>query len=434
MTTTYLPEVAVTAIVTHGANPRRDVGNVDDLAASIEAHGLLEPLVVAPMNGVEYRLIAGHRRLAAARQAGRTTVPVLLREDLDTPPKQLEAMLIENTQRVDLTAVEEGDAYAQLVAFPGYTPAKAAKSTGRSVKLVKQRLAISTLPDQAKAKVHAGTIPLDHAAALAEFVGTDQYTELARQAGTPNFDWTLRRMREDAEKAALLTKVRDFAEVAGWTIGDLSADRGALVYTPGWNATADDIMEALTSLRETCEPLLLILAPYRWSIHQPAGTDTGDQGDDVDDTAATELAAARLAKEQHAADLETARQVRLTWLQRNAWQQRIGKDERSTVLRLLIGGYLDDSWEDEDLAMAYVPPTPEGEDDEDHLRAWVAQADEPALWRLLCSLAFSLGRSGWTNWSGPAGHEDSIRFAQALGYDPSDIERDLIEPKVEVSV
>ena len=95
MTTTYLPDVPVETIRPHGATPRRAVGNVDDLAASIKAHGLLEPLVVAPINGSEYRLIAGHRRLAAAKQAGIRAVPALLREDLDTPPAQLEAMLVD---------------------------------------------------------------------------------------------------------------------------------------------------------------------------------------------------------------------------------------------------------------------------------------------------------------------------------------------------
>ena len=69
MTTTYQPEIPVHQIREHGANPRRQVGDITDLTASIKAHGLLEPLVVAPLNGAEYRLIAGHRRLAALREA-----------------------------------------------------------------------------------------------------------------------------------------------------------------------------------------------------------------------------------------------------------------------------------------------------------------------------------------------------------------------------
>src|SRR6266581_4172034 len=127
----------------HKANPRHDVGDVTELAASMKAIGVLEPLIVATgANDFGFTLIAGHRRLAAAHKAKLKTVPCHVRDDLNTSEKQLEAMLVENLQRINLTAVEEADAYQALLEFPDYTVDKISKTTGRSLKTVKQRLAI----------------------------------------------------------------------------------------------------------------------------------------------------------------------------------------------------------------------------------------------------------------------------------------------------
>lgn len=91
----------------HPDNPRKNIGDVNDLAASIKTNGLLTPLSVVP-NGERYRVIAGHRRLAACKQAGIRAVPCFVLQ-LD-PLQQLEAMVTENCQREQLTVLEEADA------------------------------------------------------------------------------------------------------------------------------------------------------------------------------------------------------------------------------------------------------------------------------------------------------------------------------------
>lgn len=91
----------------HPDNPRKNIGDVNDLAASIKTNGLLTPLSVVP-NGERYRVIAGHRRLAACKQAGIGAVPCFV---LGLGPlQQLEAMVTENCQREQLTVLEEADA------------------------------------------------------------------------------------------------------------------------------------------------------------------------------------------------------------------------------------------------------------------------------------------------------------------------------------
>lgn len=91
----------------HPDNPRKQIGDVTDLAASIKTNGLLTPLSVVP-NGERYRVIAGHRRLAACKQAGIVAVPCFVLQL--GPLQQLEAMVTENCQREQLTVLEEADA------------------------------------------------------------------------------------------------------------------------------------------------------------------------------------------------------------------------------------------------------------------------------------------------------------------------------------
>lgn len=184
-------------IKAHKLNPRRDVGDLDELAASIKAKGIVEPLIVAS-NGTDetYVLVAGHRRLAAAKLAKCKTVPCLVRDDLSDPKDQLEHMLIENLQRTDLTPIEEAEAYQQLLAFPGYTQKRIVETTGRAAATVRGRLKLAALPKSALSKIHAGQISLTEATALVEFAGDNSYAALERAAGTDRFAYDLARARE----------------------------------------------------------------------------------------------------------------------------------------------------------------------------------------------------------------------------------------------
>ena len=119
----------------HPDNPRKNIGDVTDLAASIKTNGLLTPLSVVP-NGERYRVIAGHRRLAACKQAGTGSVPCFVL-DLD-PLQQLEAMVTENCQREQLTVLEEADAIQGMLDL-GATTANVAHRLGRSSDYVRDR-------------------------------------------------------------------------------------------------------------------------------------------------------------------------------------------------------------------------------------------------------------------------------------------------------
>lgn len=207
-----LLHVELADIAPHPRNPRRDVGDVTELAASIAEVGLMEPLVIvhAATGGAQtYWILAGHRRHAAAQLAVLAEVPCLLREDLDTPDKHIAAMLVENLHRADLTPVEEGDAYQQLLTFPGYTVKRLATAVARSPGTVRTRVAIAKLPDPVKARIHDRQITLDEALALGEFAADpDAVVKLTRAVGTHDWKWTLQSLRDARAATARAAKQR----------------------------------------------------------------------------------------------------------------------------------------------------------------------------------------------------------------------------------
>lgn len=149
-------------------NPRQPRTTMDreqlaELAASITAHGLIQPLVVTET--VEgYVLIAGERRWRASQMAGLEQVPVIVKET--TPQDMLELALIENIQRADLNALEEAHAYRQLIDEFGLTQEEVAERVGKARTTVTNLLRLLTLPDAIQAAVAEGRISGAHGRAL----------------------------------------------------------------------------------------------------------------------------------------------------------------------------------------------------------------------------------------------------------------------------
>lgn len=172
----------------HPDNPRKQIGDVTDLAASIKANGLLSPLSVVP-NGERYRVIAGHRRLAACKQAGTGAVPCFVL-DLD-PLQQLEAMVTENCQREQLTVLEEADAIQGMLDL-GATTAAVAHRLGRSTDYVRDRAkAASIKADVRKTRDDFDQLTIGQLVAIARYDGQpDRQERLAHAAGT-NVDFDL---------------------------------------------------------------------------------------------------------------------------------------------------------------------------------------------------------------------------------------------------
>ncbi len=149
-------------------NPRRNFSQdqLEELAASIRERGLVQPLVVRPsMSDMEsYEIVAGERRWRAAQLANLHQVPVVVRELTDQ--EAVEVAIIENVQREDLNAIEEGEGYKLLMDGHGYTQEDLSRVIGKSRSHLANTLRLLKLPDDVQELVRTGAISAGHARAL----------------------------------------------------------------------------------------------------------------------------------------------------------------------------------------------------------------------------------------------------------------------------
>lgn len=149
-------DVPVSHITDAGDNIRFETGDVSELAASIERHGLIEPLVVSPGENLTWTLVCGHRRLAACKALGLDEVPVVVRE-IEDASQRIELMLIENLHRASISAIEEARAYVRLLE-QGLDQHDIAAKVGRSQGHVSTCLKALELPQDLQDRIHAGEL------------------------------------------------------------------------------------------------------------------------------------------------------------------------------------------------------------------------------------------------------------------------------------
>ncbi len=166
---------------------------LDALADSIREHGILQPLV-AQTSGERYQLVAGERRLRAARAIGLETVPVIVRSFDEQ--QTLELSLIENIQREQLNAVETAAAYQKLLDQFNLDSGEIAKRVGRDESTIKNTLRLLKLPTTAKHALVDGEISEGHARAILSVTDETRQEELLRNI--IDNDWTVRRSEEYA--------------------------------------------------------------------------------------------------------------------------------------------------------------------------------------------------------------------------------------------
>lgn len=160
--------------------PRKDFDSeaLGELADSIASQGILQPLLVRPIAGDGYRIVAGERRWRAARLAGLNEVPVVIREMSDE--EAYAAMLVENLQRENLNPIEEARGYQKLIDTVGATQEQIAAKLGKSRPAIANALRLLTLPDEITAMVLGGGLSAGHARALLSFPQGEAMLEAAR--------------------------------------------------------------------------------------------------------------------------------------------------------------------------------------------------------------------------------------------------------------
>lgn len=188
-------ELAIEALAPSRDQPRKrfDPELLDQLAASIRAQGIIQPIVVSPIarpseDGARYIIIAGERRWRAAQIAGLHSVPVVVRDSDDQ--QRLELALVENLQRADLNPIEEARAFAELMAIRGYTQEALAERVGKDRSTVANAIRLLRLPEKVQEMLRDGRLSMGHARALLGLERESEIAELAHEAVRQ--EWSVR--------------------------------------------------------------------------------------------------------------------------------------------------------------------------------------------------------------------------------------------------
>ena len=236
-----LQKLPVESLSPHPNQPRRnfDEAMLDELAGSIAARGVIQPIVVRP-HGNSYQIVAGERRWRAAQRAHIREVPVVIRDFDDT--ETLEIALVENIQRQDLNAIEEAQAYQRLSGEYGHTQEALAKIVHKSRSHVANLLRLLELPDTVQSFVVDGSLSMGHARALlgapeverlAEQVIARQLsvreTEKLAQGAKPRRKTSRRQAQPDAVDLDLAALERHLADLLGLNVRVRHSDKGGSV-------------------------------------------------------------------------------------------------------------------------------------------------------------------------------------------------------------
>jgi ParB family chromosome partitioning protein len=194
-----LRELALELIRPNPRQPRHefDGESLLALAESIKARGVLQPIVVRPLPGGSYELIAGERRTRAAKLAGLEQVPAIVRNTAEG--ERLELALIENMAREDLNPIEEARACATLVDDLGVTKEELGRRVGRSRVAISNAVRLLDLPDEVQTMIAAGELSGGHGRALLMCKDHTERRKLAREAR--DRDWSVRETERQAKEA-----------------------------------------------------------------------------------------------------------------------------------------------------------------------------------------------------------------------------------------
>ena len=198
-------ELALELIEPNPYQPRRDFDRdaLAELAASIEAQGLLQPIIVRPIDGGRYQLVAGERRLRAVRDLGRVAIGAIVRE---VPEREmLQLSLVENLLRSDLNDIEVAEAFQQLQSIYGYTITQLAEVTGKSRPAVSNTLRLLELPEQVQALIRAGRLSAGHGRAVLSFPPESREV-IASQCAEEG--WSVRELERRSDEASQRTPRR----------------------------------------------------------------------------------------------------------------------------------------------------------------------------------------------------------------------------------
>ena len=246
-----------------------DETSLQELAASIREHGVLQPILVRPLDGGDYQLIAGERRWRASKAAGLETIPALVEEiDDDTA---LEISIIENLQREDLSPLDEAAMYDRMVRDHGYSVRRLAQKLGKDKGYLENRLRLADAPEEIRELVSLRKDTLSHAYELLKVEDPKKRKRLAAQVARGELTLIKLRDRIEGRPARSAPVGRDIDDEGAPKVVDESGDETADVAEAAWTGkrdadpsdlTDDALITAKAQLAEAVETFMgIIQAP-----------------------------------------------------------------------------------------------------------------------------------------------------------------------------
>ncbi|MGH7344416.1 MAG: ParB/RepB/Spo0J family partition protein [Candidatus Rokuibacteriota bacterium] len=207
-----LVDVPIDQIEVNPNQPRKvfDFTALDELAASIKASGLIQPIIVRRIGG-SYQLIAGERRWRAARQAGLDRIPAIVRDATDA--QSIELALVENLLREDLNPIEAAQAFQKLLAEFAWTQEELAQRIGKDRTSIANCLRLLRLPEEIQADLRTGRLTMGHARALLALPTVSEQLKL-RDEILAN-DWSVRTTEDSIRAKESLAEARGLAPRKG---------------------------------------------------------------------------------------------------------------------------------------------------------------------------------------------------------------------------
>lgn len=191
--------------------------NLEELATSIRENGIIQPLIVRKIEGDQYELIAGERRLKASKLAGLNQVPIVVIETAQN--KNLELALIENIQRQDLNPIEEALAYKQLIERYSYTQEECAKKVGKDRSSVANAIRLLNLSDEIRDYIVQGRLSMGHARAILGIEDKELQLKLAALAiedkvSVREIESWVRNNRDQVEVKSIVLEKKEDPQIA----------------------------------------------------------------------------------------------------------------------------------------------------------------------------------------------------------------------------
>ena len=264
--TTGVRNVPIDRIEANPQNPRLvfEASALEELAASIREHGVLQPVLLRPLGPNQYQLVAGERRWRAARLAGLATIPALI-EELDDDAA-MEIAIIENLQREDLSPLEEASMYDRMIKDHGYSVRRLAQKLGKDKGYLENRLRLADAPQEVRDLVSVRKDTLSHAYELMKIEDPKKRRRLAAQVARGEL--TLVKLREKIEgRPARPAATDDLEESSGVRLAAAAdAPQAPEPASPAAAPTGDDaLLLAKSQFHDALAGLIAVLRSQEFS-------------------------------------------------------------------------------------------------------------------------------------------------------------------------